>query len=84
MSYQCIECGEISTSDEWNKATNKEYEDNTALLPESFIEVEGVDTVDKMWERINTKNYESNIDLPCFVCPKCDFHPMCDELIKAQ
>lgn len=82
--YQCINCKQIATSEEWNKATNEEYENNIAALPKDFISVPGVDTIEKMNDRVEDKDYYSNGSLPAFVCPHCGFAPMANELIEIE
>ena len=83
-SYRCIECGKVSTAHEWNEATNERYEDNEAMLPRDFEKVKGVTAYRQMLARIMAKDYISDIDLPAFICPKCGFAPMANELVEEK
>lgn len=72
--YQCFNCGNVFSAEEWNDATNGEYPENTACLPRDYVP--------NSHTRETVGLEDSNIDLPAFVCPGCGAKPMADELIK--
>ena len=76
--FQCFSCGTVSSSKEWNTATNEEYPDNKASLPRDYIKNDL-----KFGDKFPT-GYNSRAELPAFVCPHCGAKPMADELIKVN
>ncbi len=71
--YMCFNCLEVFFARDWNDATNKEYPDNTAKLPEDYIL--NNHTVSTVGQK------ESNASLPVFVCPLCNAKLMTNKLI---
>lgn len=71
--FQCFNCSGIFTSDQWNKKTNEIYENNTASLPNDYIENN---------HYISSVGIEeSDANLSSFKCPICESGPMANELI---
>jgi rubrerythrin len=74
--YQCFNCKTVSSSLDWNRATNVEYPNNIAELPKDYI------PNNHTCETVGLS--DSNIDLPAFVCPHCGSKPLADELILVK